>query len=159
MESEQAPSDTVDTSPSPKSPAGTVRVLSNGTPVDSRGRFLPGVKPATAIQGSEQGRQLRQRQVEQGAIAARRALAERAAEQGVQRSPAAAVGLLAGMSYDASLANLMDKPREGVEAGKFALRLAGMLPADDRQAAAVAAVVIQLAPEARDFVEGVWHED
>jgi hypothetical protein len=50
----------------------------------------------------------------------------------------------------------MDKPREGVEAGKFALRLAGMLPADDRQAVAQAAVVIQLAPEAVSFVEGVW---
>ena len=90
--------------------------------------------------------------------AARQALALKAQEQGLACSPVAAYSLLAGQAYDASLANLMDKPREGVEAGKFALRLAGMLPADDRQAQAVAAVVIQLAPEAREFVEGVWHE-
>ena len=159
MESEQAPSDTVDASP-PQVP-GRVRVLSNGTLLDTEThRFLPGVIPTTGIQrgDSKRASELAARRHELAGKAARQALADKAAAQGLQRSPVAAYGLLAGEAYDSALANMMDKPREAAEVSKLALRLAGMLPADDRQAQAVAAVVIQLAPEAREFVEGVWHE-
>ena len=158
METEQAPSDTREGEAATSLPNGAVRVLANGTPVDSKGRFLPGVKPATAIQGSEDGRRLANRRQELAGKAARQALALKAQEQGLACSPIAAYGLLAGEAYDSALANMLDKPREAAEVSKLALRLAGMLPADDRQAQAVAAVQIVLAPEVARFIEGVWHE-
>ena len=128
-------------------------------PRDAKGHFLPGYKPTSSIVGSQQASAMATRRHELAAISARQALAQRAEAEGLQRSPVAAFGLLAGAAYDASLANLMDKPREGVEAGKFALRLAGMLPEADKQQNIGVAVQIVLAPEAASFVEGVWRED
>ena len=157
METEQAPNDTRDAAPSQV--PGRVRVLANGTLLDTEThRFLPGSKPTTAIQGSEDGRRLANRRQELAGKAARQALALKAQEQGLACSPVAAYGLLAGEAYDSALANMLDKPREAAEVSKLALRLAGMLPADDRQAQAVAAVQIVLAPEVARFIEGVWRE-
>lgn len=138
-----------------------VRVLANGTLLDTvTGRFLPGSKPTTGIApgDSRRARELSTRRHELAAREARRALAERAAADGLQRSPVAAYGVLAGMAYDSALANMLDKPREAVEAGKFTLRLAGMLPEVDRAAVSQTAVVINLAPDAAGFVDSVWRE-
>ena len=96
---------------------------------------------------SKRASELSARRTELAGKAARQALADKAAEQGLSRSPVAAFGLLAGAAYDASLANLMDKPREGVEAGKFALRLAHMLPEADKQQTIGVAVQVVLSPE------------
>jgi len=133
-----------------------VRVLANGTPVDSRGRFLPGAQPTTAIAkgDSARGRELAARLREKCAASARLALAERAEAEGLQRSPAAAYGLLAGEAYDSARANIMDKPREGVEAGKFALRLGQLLPTEDKTQN-VQAVQIVLAPEAASYARSL----
>lgn len=113
---------------------------------DEKGHFLPGQQPPAMIRSSEQAAAMARRKHELAAIAARKALAQKAEERGVQRSPIAAVGLLAGKAYDAAIAGFdgdhviladgaeYDKPdrRGAVEAGKFALRLADMLPADER---------------------------
>ena len=129
-------------------------------PRDAKGHFLPGYAPNTGIMrgDSRRGSELAARRQELAGKAARQALALKAQEQGLACSPVAAYGLLAGAAYDASLANLMDKPREGVEAGKFALRLAGMLPEADKQQTIGVAVQVVLAPEARAFVEGLWQD-
>jgi len=140
-----------------------VRVLANGTWKDTiTGKFLPGHKPTTgiAVGDSQRASQMAARRRELAAIAARQALADRAQSEGLQRSPVAAYGLLAGIAYDAASANMMDKPREGVEAGKFALRLAQMLPEADKQAANVAAVQVILAPEVGAWLEAAeWRGD
>lgn len=94
---------------------------------DEKGHWMvrpPGTIPITT---SARGRELAQRRIIKAEQAARLAIAEKAEQQGVQRSSAAAVGLLAGTWYDAALANAMDKPRESVIAGKAALGLAGMV--------------------------------
>ena len=106
---------------------------------DEQGRFLPGQQPPGMIRSSEQASALAKRRHELAGIAARKALAEKAQEQGAQRSSIAAVGLLAGVMYDGAIANAMDKPREAVAAGRFCLQLADMAPASSRQAATASA--------------------
>lgn len=150
-------------------PSRKAIVLSNGTLKDPvTGHFMPGSKPATAIGSSERGRELARRKHELAAIAARQALAQRAEKHGVQRSPVAAVGLLAGKAYDAALAGFegdhviladgaeYDKPdrRGAVEAGKFALRLADMLPADEKQQQSAPTITVSISGEpARKLAE------
>ena len=141
---------------------------------DAKGRFLPGQLPATAIMpgDSQRGRLLAKRRQEAGARAAREALADRAAERGLQRSPVAAVGLMAGMAYEAGLSGFVGDRvvnadgsewtrvdrRGGVVAAALALKLADMLP-EDRQRAAVAAVQVVVTAGGRlDAVEGEWTE-
>jgi len=123
-------------------------VLANGTLKDPEtGRFLPGSRPTSVIASSEQARSMVRRKQELGAIAARKALAEKAAENGLQRSPAAAVGLAAGTLYEAAMTVAPEgKVREAVEGFRMALRLGDMLPADDKQAAG-ARISIDLAPD------------
>ena len=125
-----------------------IEVLANGTLRGKGGKFLPGSKPTTAIQTSEQGKALANRRTELAAASARHALAERARAEGLKASPVAAYGLLAGEAYDSARANIMDKPREAVEAGKFALRLASMLPSEDKTASANVAVQVNIDTEA-----------
>ena len=112
---------------------------------DDKGRFLPGSVPSGTIRTSERGRELAQRRHEVARIKARQAIAdayaEHAGKQGARPTDA-----YAGMADEfarSAYANALDKPREAVEAGKFALRLADMLPADER-ATAVAAVSLTL---------------
>ncbi len=156
----QAPNDTLDTDPSLKSPAGPIVMAPRDMPRDAKGHWLPGYKPTTSIMSSEQGSQLAHRRQELAAVKARAALVEAYTEHTGKPGgrPTDAYGELAGEFARSALANAMNKPREGVEAGKFALRLAGMLPEADKQQAIGVAVVIQLAPEAASFVEGVWEE-
>jgi hypothetical protein len=94
----------------------------------------PGAAPIFAGQRAVDCGRRRAAKAEQ---AARLAIAKSAENQGVGRSPIAAVGLLAGTWYDAALANAMDKPRESVIAGKAALQLAGMVDKGGSAAAPV----------------------
>lgn len=163
-EDTQAPNDTQDAEAITKSPSGTegLRVLSNGTLFDPvRGRFVAGGKPTTAIQDSAAGRQLGLRRQEIAAQKARAALVEAYTQHTGKPGgrPSDAYGELAGEFARSALANAMNKPREGVEAGKFALRLAKMLPEADKQQNIGVAVQIVLAPEAASFVEGIWSEE
>jgi hypothetical protein len=151
MEDTQAPSDTENAEATVKSPAGPIIVDPHLMPRDAKGHFLPGYKPTSSIVSSEQGRQLGLRRQEVAAQKARKALVE-AYEQHTGkpggRSPDA-YGELAGEFARSAFANAMNKPREGVEAGKFALRLAHMLPEADKAAQVQVGVVIQLGDELR----------
>ena len=138
-----------------------IRVLKNGTlyNMDTH-RIAPGGGVTTAIPkgDSARGRELALRRVELAKAASRKALAEVAEELGIDKSPVKAVGALAGESYRSAMNNMQDKPREAVEAGKFALRLADMLPQVESQQGPIAAVQIVMAPEAQSFVDGLWTE-
>jgi hypothetical protein len=109
-------------------------VLKNGTLKDPvTGHFLPGSKPTTAIMSSAQGKALSVRRQEAGQRYAREALARKAEENGLARSPAAAVGLAAGTLFEAALTVAPEgKVREAREGFMGAIRLAGMLSADER---------------------------
>ena len=58
-----------------------------------------------------------------------------------------AYGEIAGEFTRSALANAMDKPRDAVHAAKLALRLADMLPADDKRAAPAVAIQINVSPD------------
>jgi len=156
-EDTQAPNDTQDAETSSKSPSGPIVVDPHFMPRDAKGHFLPGYRPTSSIATSEQARSMGLRRNELAAQKARAAIAE-AYEQhtGKPGRPTDAYGELAGEFARSALANAMNKPREGVEAGKFALRLAKMLPEADKAANVAVAVQIVLAPEAASFIEGVW---
>jgi len=156
VEDTQAPNDTEGTEIVPSH----VRVLSNGTWLDTQThKFLPGHKPTTGIMPGDSVRagELSARRIEKAGRLARQALAERAEAEGLQRSPAAAYGVLAGLAYDSATANMLDKPREAVEAGKFSLRLARMLPSEEKQQN-VQAVQIVLAPEAAAYARSLLED-
>ena len=143
-------------------PPPNIRVLKNGSWYDmDRHRLTAGGNITTAIPkgDSARGRELALIRVEKAKAASRKALAEVAEELGLDKSSVKAVGALAGESYKSAMANMMDKPREAVEAGKFALRLADMLPQADVQQGPIAAVQIIMAPEAQSFVDGLWTEE
>ena len=90
------------------------------------------------------------RRVELAKVKARKALVE-AYQEHTNRPggrPTDAYGELAGEFARSAYANAMNKPREAVEAGRFALRLAGMEPAEERAERSGAAVVLELSAEA-----------
>jgi len=155
-----APRPTQDAEVGPKSPAGPIVVDPHFMPRDAKGHFLPGYKATSAIATSQQASAMNQRRNEVAASKARASLAL-AYEQhtGKPGRPTDAYAEIAGEFARSALANAMDKPREGVEAGKFALRLARMLPEADKQQNIGVAVQIVLAPEAASFVEGIWTEE
>jgi hypothetical protein len=136
-------------------PPPHVRVLSNGAWYDNNTHRITkgGGIPTTGIQRGDSKRAAEMNAIrrEKAARLSRLEIAERAMrakDDGVQLAAPDAVGYLAGEAYASSLANMMDKPREAVDAGKFALKLADMLPVDDRQAGGtVTAVQINIAPE------------
>lgn len=98
--------------------------------------------------------QLRQEGAGRGVIAAAAAYEQRPIASEEEAHEVIAKALVEG-----GLMNAADKPREAWAGVSGGLRLAGQLPADERQASVAVAVVIQLAPEAASFVEGVWHDD
>jgi hypothetical protein len=138
-------------------PPPNVRVLANGTWYDNdTHRFVKGGYPSTGIQrgDSKRAHEMNVIRREKAAIASRKAIAAAATlakDNGVQYTPAAAVGYLAGEAYTSSLANMMDKPREAVDAGKFALRLADLMPVDEKQQQFAVGVQIVLASDV-----GAW---
>lgn len=140
-----------------------IRVLKNGAWYDmDRHRLTAGGDIKTAITTSERGRELNEIRREKIARLARKEIARRAEQakaDGKSMMPSEAVAYLAGEAFDSALANMMDKPREAVEAGKFALRVSDTMPKDEQQRGPVAAVQIIMAPEAKDFVDGLWTED
>src|SRR3989304_3235418 len=139
-------------------------VLRNGTLKDPvTGYFLSGpdaehkpIRKGDSVAASA----LARRRHELAAIQARKALADVAEEKGYQRSPVAAVGLLARRAAEGALAGFEGEEvqladggsynrrdlRGGKEAAKFALQLAGMLSPDERAVPAVA-VQVNIGPE------------
>jgi len=147
-EDTQAPNDTQDAEVITKSPSGPIVVDPHFMPRDSKGHFLPGYRPTSSIVSSQQGRDMRARLTEAGQRSARQALADKAKENGLQRSPAAAVGLAAGTLFEAAMTCAPDgKVREAKEGFSYAIRLAGMQPADEKQAMVVVPVQINIGPE------------
>lgn len=124
---------------------------------DSRGRFLPGQTPNTAVSLSHDkavaaGYKGAERRRELAAQHARRYVTEAMQQGGLDaKGPAQAVGMMAGEFAKSALANAMDKPRDATAAAKLALKLADMLP-EDRRSVAVAAVqvVVSQPPAALD---------
>ena len=155
-----APNDTENAEAIAKSPSGPIIVDPHFMPRDSKGHFLKGYAPNTGIMrgDSQRAGELNARRQELAASKARAALVEAYTEHTGKPGgrPSDAYGELAGEFARSALANAMNKPREGVEAGKFALRLAKMLPEADKAANVAVAVQIVLAPEAASFIEGVW---
>jgi len=137
-------------------------VLSNGTLVDPEThRFMPGGRPSTAIRTREQASAMAKRRHELAGIAARKALADAAAEHGHQRSSVAAVGLLVKRSYEASLTGYegdkvvnadgsewyrVDR-RGATEAAKFSLKLAGYGAEEQRGSGSMVNVQVNVSPE------------
>jgi ABC-type branched-subunit amino acid transport system substrate-binding protein len=147
-------------------PPAHIRVLSNGAWYDNVTHRITkgGGIPTTGIQrgDSNRAREMNAIRREKAARRSRQEIVERAMrakDDGIQLAAPAAVGYLAGEAYASALANMMDKPREAVDAGKFALKLADMAPQEDRQSGPIAAVQIIMAPEAKEFVEGLWTEE
>jgi hypothetical protein len=137
----------------PAQPPPHIRVLANGAWYDNNLHHIVsgGGVPTTGITSSARAHELNAKRREMVALKSRKEIARRATEaknDGLQYAPTDAVGYLAGEAYASSLANMMDKPREAVDAGKFALRLADMQPADEKVGGPVAAVQIVLSPEA-----------
>jgi predicted transcriptional regulator len=147
-------------------------VLKNGTLKDPvTGHFLTGPdaehKPI-AKGDSAAASALATRRHQQSQVAARNALAEEAERRGVQRSAVAAVGLLAGKAYAGAVAGFEGEEvqladggsylrrdlRGGKEAGKFALQLAGMLPAEERGAQVVVPIQVNVSPELYRWAHG-----
>ncbi len=135
-----------------------IRVLKNGTHYDmDKGRFVPGIKPTTAIQSSEQGRAMAARRIEVSAAKARKRMVEAYQEHTGKPGglPSDAYAEIASEFTRSALANAMNKPRDAVHAAKLALKLADMLPADDKQANVGVAVQVVLAPEAAAYARSV----
>jgi len=101
---------------------------------DEKGRFLPGTEPCGKITTSERGRELAARRVEVAAAKARAKLVQAYMEHTGKPGgrPTDAYGELAGEFARSAYANAMDKPRDAVHAAKLALKLADMLPGDDK---------------------------
>ena len=120
-------------------------VLSNGTLKDAKtGRFLPGIRPSTAISSSEQGAAMARRRAVVSAAKARAKMVEAYCEHTGKPGgrPSDAYGEIAGEFTRSALANAMDKPRDAVHAAKLALRLAAMLPEDEKRSVPVVAIQI-----------------
>ena len=138
-----------------------LKVLKNGVLVDTaRGRIVAGSHPTTAIRTSERGRELAARRTELAKAKARKAISE-AYEQdsGKPGRPTDAYAQLAGEFYRSAIANAMDKPREAVQASAHALRLADMLPADDKRAAPAVAVQVNIGGELAAYYSKQAAED
>jgi hypothetical protein len=88
---------------------------------------------------------MRERQRILGQQAARQALAIKAQENGLSRSPAAAVGLAAGTLFEAAMTVAPEgKVREAKEGFAYAIRLADLQPADDKAAVRTVAVQVNI---------------
>ena len=141
---------------------------------DDRGRWLPGQRPTTGIVPGDTARAsaMAKRLHEKRAIAARNALADRAAERGLARSPVAAAGLLAGMAFEGALSGFSgDKVvnadgsewyrvdrRGGVAAGTLALKLADMMPQERNVQQVALQQVVVTGGRQLDAIEGEWEE-
>jgi len=122
-------------------------VLSNGTLKDPiTGRFLKGSRPTTGIMpgDSNRAREMNQRRQVLAQQKARAKMVEAYTEHTGRPGgqPSDAYGEIAGEFTRSALANAMDKPRDAVHAAKLALRLAAMLPEDEKRTVPVVAIQI-----------------
>jgi hypothetical protein len=136
-------------------------VLRNGTLKDPvTGQFLTGPTEGK-ITSSERGRELALRRHEVSQSKARKGLVKAYEEHtGTPGGrPSDAYGELAAEFARSALANAMEKPRDATAAAKLALRLADMLPADERAAVPVVAVQINVAPEVAEWMARKLEEE
>lgn len=134
-----------------------IKVLSNGTHYDmDKGRIVKG-PTVPMIQSSEDGKRMNLRRQEVCAAKARAKLVQAYEEHTGKPGgrPSDAYAEIASEFTRSALANAMDKPRDAVHAAKLALKLAAMLPADDKQANVGVAVQVVLAPEAAAYARSV----
>ena len=136
---------------------------------DAKGWWLPGQRPATGIMpgDSERARMLGrlggQRRRELAAARAREAIVEVVREAGGVstervRGPAGAVGYIAGELVRTSLANMIEKPRDIAPTLKLGLRLADMLPAENKGAQAAAIVTVTVGGGDTRAIDAEWVE-
>ena len=109
-----------------------VSILANGTPVDSRHRFLPGTIPTNAITAAT-AKDLASRRWAKAEQATRDAIKRKALEGGVNGNTAPqAFGEAVGEVYAGALANAMNHPHDASRALKFVGQAAGLLRPQER---------------------------
>ena len=132
---------------------------------DSKGRWLPGQTPATALslthdKAVAMGRKGAERRAELTAAKTRKEtlaiVQEHVGEMRTVSGPSEAVAIMAGEFVRSALANAMDKPRDAATAAKLALRLADMLPQENRATAVAAVQVVVSQPPAA--LDAEWRD-